>query len=118
MLIIPFKDPSCWREQIQLTGILFYLQFTWNALNEFWVMDVLDGNEVPLVYGVKIVTDISLLEPYAVLGLPEGDIVCQNVVGTTDFIGRFDMSQKFLLVYYEPGEIDALKLTLENQNAV
>lgn len=110
MLLIPFKDPSCWRQQIQLTNSIYFLNFTWNALNEFWVMDVYDGNENPLVVGVKIVVNVILLGQYVVFGLPAGDIVCQNVVGASDFIGRFDMSQNFQLVYYEPGEIDALRL--------
>ncbi len=117
MQIIPFKDPSAWREQIQLTGVIYFLNFTWNALNEFWTMDVLDSNEVPLVVGVKIVVNLSLLSIYATFGLPPGDIVCQNIVGASDFIGRFDMSQKFLLLYYEDGEIQELE-ALEAANAV
>lgn len=117
MQIIPFKDPSAWREQIQLTGVIYFLQFTWNSLNEFWVMDILDSNEDPLVVGVKIVVNLSLLSPYTVQGLPSGDIVCQNIVGTSDDIGRFDMSQKFLLIYYEDGEIQELA-SIEAQNAI
>lgn len=117
MQIIPFKDPSAWREQIQLTDVIYFLQFTWNSLNEFWVMDILDSNEVPLVVGVKIVVNLSLFSPYTVQGLPSGDIVCQNIVSTNDDIGRFDMSQKFLLIYYEDGEIQELG-AIEAQNAI
>lgn len=112
MLLIPFRDSSCWRQQIQLTDSIFFLSFTWNALNEFWAMAVYDGNEALLVCGVKIVIDLPLLDQYVIPGLPFGDIVCQNVVGASDIIGRFDMSQKFQLVYYEPGEIAALRIEL------
>jgi hypothetical protein len=80
------------------------------------MMDVYDANDLPLVLGVKIVINVSLLDIYALSSLPAGDIVCQNIVGGSDIIGRFDMSQNFLLVYYEPGEIDQLQL--ESANAV
>lgn len=116
MQIIPFKDPSSWREQIQLTGSIYFLQFTWNALNEFWTMDVLDNGENRLLVGIKIVVNVSLLSSYASFGLPAGDIVCQNIVSSDDEIRRFDMSQKFLLIYYEPNEIS--QLLLEAQNAI
>ena len=66
MQIIPFKEPSQWKEQIQIDGNLYFLGFKWNALNEFWVMDIYNADENPLVLGVKIVPDISLLSQYVV----------------------------------------------------
>ncbi|MEM0173064.1 MAG: hypothetical protein QXI16_00995 [Sulfolobaceae archaeon] len=94
--------------QIQLTGSLYFLEFRWNALNEFWVMDIFNNDEFPIIYGIKIVQDYPLLYQYTVEGLPPGEIICQNIVNAPSNIGRFDMSQKFLLVYYEPQEIEEL----------
>lgn len=108
MLVIPFIEPSFWRQQIQLTGVLYFLTFNWNALNEFWVMDIADSNEVPLISGITIVPDYPLLAQFTVEGMPAGEIICQNVVNAPPVIGRFDMSQKFQLVYYEPLELENL----------
>ena len=108
MLIIPFRDPSNWKMQLELDGIIFVLEFTWNALNEFWVMDIYDRNEVPLIYGIKIVVNYNLLEPYTVFGKPPGSIVCQNIVEGDDIIRRFDMGQRFELIYYAEGELESL----------
>lgn len=108
MLVIPFRDASRWQMQIELTGQQFSMVFSWNALNEFWVMDILDRNDSPLIYGIKIVQDFLLLEPYTVTGKPLGNIVCQNIVNSTDSISRYDMNQKFQLVYYEPGELESI----------
>ena len=108
MFIIPFKEPSFWREQIELSGVIFILEFKWNALNEFWVMNIYTGTNDPIILGIKIVPDYILLEQYTEAGRPAGDIVCQNIVGSQEGIGRFDMSQKFELVYYEAGELDAI----------
>ena len=117
MQIIPFKEPSNWKEQIELDGVIFVLEFTWNALNEFWVMNIFNRDEVPIIYGIKIVPTFPLLAPYTVLGKPVGEIVCQNIVGGNDIIGRFDMSQKFELVYYSEGELEAIALEVAAQGA-
>ena len=108
MLIIPFNDNGSWREQIQLDNIVYFLNFTWNGLNEFWTMDILNRNEEPLILGIKIVPNYPLLSTYTVEGMPPGNIICQNIVNTTDEIKRFDIGQKFEMVYYFEGELEAL----------
>lgn len=108
MQIIPFKEPSNWIEQIELSGVIFVLEFTWNALNEFWVMDIYNRNKEPIIYGIKIVPSFPLLASYTELEKPDGEIICQNIVGGNDIIGRFDMSQKFELIYYSEGELESI----------
>lgn len=116
MQIIPFKEPSSWREQVTLDGVIFVLEFNWNALNEFWTMAIFDRDLNPLIYGIKIVPNYPLLMQYTFIGKPAGEIICQNIVGGTDEIRRFDMSQRFELVYYSEGELQAI--TSEAGNAV
>lgn len=118
MMIIPFKEPSSWREQITLSNVIYVLDFTWNALNEFWTMNISNRDLVPLVQGIKIVPNYPLLAQYTFEGKPAGEIICQNIVGGIDEIRRFDMSQRFELVYYEEGEFDTLTAQLEEENAI
>lgn len=108
MQIIPFKEPAQWQEQISLEGIIYNFTFTWNALNEFWMMDIYNRDEIPLILGIKIVPLFPLLKPFTVVGKPPGEIICQNVVNSPDTISRFDMSQKFELIYYSQGELEQL----------
>ena len=108
MLIIPFNNAGSWREQIQLDNVIYFLNFTWNALNEFWVMNILNRNEEPLILGIKIVPNYPLLSTYTVDGMPAGNIICQNIVNTPEEIKRFDIGQKFELVYYFEGELESL----------
>lgn len=116
MQIIPFRDPAQWSEQIELDGTIYILMFTWNALNEFWVMDIYDRNEVSLILGIKIVPNFPLLDPYTVFGKPRGQIICQNVVNAPSNIGRFDIGQKFEMIYYSEGEFETL--VQQDQNAI
>jgi hypothetical protein len=108
MQIIPFKEAAQWQEQIEIQGVIYILNFTWNALNSFWTMDIYNRDEEPLILGIKIVPTYPLLQAFTVFGKPPGEIVCQNIVNSVSDIGRFDMSQKFVLVYYEPGELESL----------
>lgn len=94
--------------QITLSSEIFVLEFTWNSLNEFWVMDIFNRDELPIIYGIVIVPDYPLLQAFQVDGKPKGEIICQNIVNGDDVIRRFDMSQKFELVYYEVGELESL----------
>lgn len=106
MQIIPFKEASSFIEQITLSGTIFVLRFNWNSLNEFWSMDIQNRDEEPIIMGIKIVPNYPLLAQYTDNNLPSGEIVCQNIVRSPDGIGRFDIGQKFLLVYYEEGELE------------
>ena len=108
MLIMPFRDPAAWTMQIELDNIVYFLSFAWNALNEFWTMDIANSDQDPLIVGIKIVPNYPLLAAFTVFGKPPGEIICQNVVNAPDTISRFDMSQKFELIYYFEGELEAL----------
>jgi hypothetical protein len=105
MQIIPFKDTGSWSMQISLSGTIYNMNFKWNALNQFWLMDILDANFNPIAYGIVVVPNFNLTEQFAALtGMPTGDIVCQNILNEWGPIQRFDMGQTTELIYYEPGE--------------
>jgi hypothetical protein len=108
MQIIPFKIPGAWKAQITLTDTIFVLFFRWNALNKYWVMNIYDRNETPILLGVKLVTDYDLTAQFPLTGMPTGDILCQNILGQLGPIERFDMGRTTELMYYEPLELDAV----------
>lgn len=104
MQIIPFNEDGSFLMQITLSSSIFNLQFHWNSLNEFWVMDIYDSGFVPVVFGIKIVPNYDISGQYTYSNMPSGDIVCQNFQNTFGDIGRFDMGSTCELVYYEPAE--------------
>lgn len=107
MQLIPFKQPSQWRSAINLDNIQYNLSFRWNAMNEYWVMDITTSEDVPVIFGVKLVTNYNLLAQYSMDAKPPGDVVCQNIVGGWEPIRRYDMGQVDELVYYAQGELEA-----------
>ena len=104
----PFKnDPSQWQQQINLDGAEYVLSFAWNALNEYWSMDILTRDLNPLVMGIKIVVNYNLTYPYREEAITTGDIVCQNLIGGDAKIQRYDMGDVTQLVYYSLSELIA-----------
>jgi len=109
MQIIPFKESAAWRAQITLSNVIFLLYFRWNAMNQYWVMNINSRNGEPILLGVKIVSNFNLTEQFsAITGMPEGEIVCQNIINEWGDISRFDMGETTELIYYEAGEIESL----------
>lgn len=108
MQIIPFKTPAAWQAQITFTSTIYIIYLRWNAMNKYWVMNIIDRNGQPIVLGIKVVTNFNLTEQFkAITGMPQGDILCQNIIGLWTTIQRFDMGETTELMYYEPGEIEA-----------
>lgn len=109
MQIIPFKEPAAFQEQITLTNVIFLMYFRWNAMNKYWVMNIYDRNDQPILLGIKIVTNYNLTEQFSALtGMPQGDILCQNILGFWTDIQRFDMGQTTEIIYYENNELEVL----------
>lgn len=110
MQIIPFKDPAQWQEQITLTGNVFIFRLAWNALNQFWTMNMYDQNLNPIVLGIFIANNYDLTQQYKAIiqafggGISFGDIVCIDYNEGWDNITRFQMGNSSDLFYYEPGE--------------
>ena len=104
MQIIPFKEPAQWQEQIELNTQTFVLSFRWNAMNEYWVMDILTRDLIPIILGIKVVTNYDLTAQVVNDGKPRGEIVCQNIIGENGKIQRLDMGEVTELIYYSLGE--------------
>lgn len=106
MQIIPSKQDSQYRQQVDLNGETFILAYQWNALNEYWSLNIFNGSLEPIALGLKIVTQWNLTEQIVQTGMPNGDILCQNIVGGFEKIQRNDMGQTNELVFYAEGELD------------
>lgn len=105
MQIIPSKTDSQYRQQVELNSETFILAYQWNALNEYWSLNIFDGNLAPIALGIKLVTQWNLTEQIVQSGMPNGDILCQNIVGSFEKIQRNDMGQTNELVFYAEGEL-------------
>lgn len=52
---------------ISLGGVTYNLTLRWIDAGQFWVLDIDDQNNLPILNGVPLITGVDLLEPYEYL---------------------------------------------------
>lgn len=65
-------DETHTSQTLTLDGVRFRLDTYTNRQDGGWYFDLFDGDGVPLVQGVAIVTGLDLLFPYRYLDVPAG----------------------------------------------
>lgn len=53
--------------RISLSGKNYGFRLKWNPIVNAWVLDIADGQDVPLLSGIPLVTGLNLLAPYPYL---------------------------------------------------
>lgn len=98
---IPAYDMS-----VTLDGVLYYLSFEWNERGSFWTMTIADQNQVILVAGVRMVTNIDLLLRHKNIGLPKGVFILLDTSGKNQDPAADNFGSTVLLFYREEGTVD------------
>lgn len=92
---------------IELTGVVFYLDFHWNAREQAWYLCIANSSKINLICNIKLVPSYLLLKQYRYIAeLPKGELFVtdkQNDL-TTAIIGYDSFFDRFALIYSEPGE--------------
>lgn len=93
---------------IELTGIIYYLDFYWNAREAAWFLTIADSAKINLLSGIRLVPSYLLLNQYRYIsGLPVGDLFVsdkQNDLATAQ-IPFNGFENRFVFLYAEPGEL-------------
>lgn len=77
--------------QISIFGILYNMRQLWNISHEYWSLDINDENNNPIINGIKLTSNIFLLQQYPEL--------------------RFDLKSYFDL--YDPDRNNLLDFSFE-----
>jgi hypothetical protein len=105
MELLATNQNSAWSMQVDLTGVSYFIDLAWNAMNQYWVMGISDLNNVPIVTGLKVVTNYDITSGIVATGMPQGEILCQSIINSWENLQRYDLGVNAALVYYEPDEI-------------
>jgi len=62
-MILPLSNSASESYTIVILNVTYQVIQRWNTLG-FWTLDFLDEFGLPLIYGVRIVTQTNLLEQY------------------------------------------------------
>lgn len=105
-VVIPFfNTESNFRQEIILDNESYLFDFTWNERSEQWSMSILQPDETPLIYGVKLVLAYSLLDQFEYLDLPPGEFYCVDTTGDEIEVNRDNIGDTVELVYIPEAEV-------------
>lgn len=105
IVVIPIRsDLPAYDFQIELEGVLYGLSFSYNTRAGWWVMDILDVNEEPVLMGVRMITGWLMTERFVMEGKPPGDFFILDTSGKNEDPGQNDFGTTKLLMYADSTE--------------
>jgi len=107
ILEIPVRsDLPAYVFQITLEGTPFTLHFRFNTRLDRWVMDVNDVNDVSIVSGTPMLTNLPLLDRYRDPRLPLGRFLVLDETGQDRNPSRDGFGEEFKLLYEESTTVE------------
>jgi hypothetical protein len=80
LLQIPFdRTRGNQLTRVELEGVLYGLKFLWNSRLNSWTLEVQSADGTPIVSGVHVVADYSLLSHYTSQNLFSGRLFCLDM---------------------------------------
>lgn len=101
---------AVWSESVDLDGIVYRLTFTWSTRSQSWSMTIATNDGTPIVSGIKILPQISLLQRHKSELLPPGVLMAFDVIDgeAAERPKKSELGTKLLLIYTTRAELDTL----------
>ncbi len=95
-------------QRTKLDGRDYNLRFAWNQRAERWTLDILDEAAVPIVSGIKLVTNFPLLRSYQWdPDVPPGKLLVMTLTQDRSPPGFYDLGigRRCELTYFSATEL-------------
>lgn len=108
MIELPLVSDPYYKFSITLDGTTYIINVKWNDVHEFYVIDILDSAEAPIIYGIKLTLNAELIRRYNGKGVPPGAMMVIDSSGRLKRIAfdSFDTTAK--LVYIPANEVEEI----------
>lgn len=102
LLELPVRsDLKAYSFKIDLDGAIYTLSFRFNQRMQRWFMDIATEDEIELINGIELLTDVILNNQYVVNGAPPGFFICEDTTGESKIAGVDDLGNDVRLLYQE-----------------
>jgi PKD repeat protein len=102
---IPFHEGYAFTQDVDLDDSPIRMRLAWNDYGQYWVMDLLNLDDSPILSGIKLVLGYDLLTGYRRTGLPTGSLYVVDPAGVLDRIEQGDFTgDRGLELVYLPRE--------------
>lgn len=101
---------AVWSESISLDQVVYRLTFRWNLRSQSWSMTISEDDGTPIVTGIKILPQISLLQRHKDERLPPGVLYAFDVIegDEAERPTKSQLGNKLKLIYTTRAELESL----------
>lgn len=101
---------AVWSESVNLDGVVYRLTFTWNTRSSSWSMTIAENDGTPIVSGIKLLPQISLLQRHKDERLPPGVLYAFDVIDgdNAERPTKSELGAKLQLIYTTRAELELL----------
>lgn len=92
-------DLPAYGYQVQLDGITYGLNFTYNDRMSRWMISISDSSGNLLVGEVPVIVNYPLFDRYKVTGLPAGTLFAFDTANTNADPTRYELGDRVRLYY-------------------
>lgn len=98
--IIPTRqDSEDYEVEVELSGVFFFLRFTWNYRSEYWYLTISDADRVVVAGNLKITVGTALLRTVPGTSKPAGELIAIDTTNAGLEAGLEDLGDRVLLFY-------------------
>lgn len=94
------NDTSFFSQEQYFNGVQYTFEFTWNNSGKYWMLDIYNDVNTPLILGIKILTASELFTMWVDRGLPGTPLYCIAANGSFDDIEFLDLYNNVQLLIY------------------
>lgn len=101
-IVIPVRsDLPAYKFTIDLEGIIYGLDFGFNARSNLWFMSIYSSADELILGDIPILTNVPLTDQYVKEGLPPGRFIAINETGSGENAGLNNLGTEVKLLYRE-----------------
>lgn len=101
-IIIPVRnDLPAYKFKIDLEGVMYVLDFGFNARSNLWYMSIMDQAETLILGDLPILVNVPLADQYVKEGLPPGRFIAVDETGNKQNPGIDNFGSDVKLFYQE-----------------
>jgi hypothetical protein len=105
-VIVPLADDSDhYNFTVELDGVTYGMEFTWNYRESAWYFDLSDSSGVLLLAHRKAVVGFPVTGRFLNEALPPGNLVFQDTSKQSQDPGLTDLGNRVQLFYFSAGEL-------------
>lgn len=100
ILSIPtFENEASTTQIIEIENITYKLRIYWNVRDEDWFFDLFLLDDTPVLNGVKMVVNYTLITSFLGENVPLGDFLLFDESGNNNSCGRDELGSRCIFLY-------------------